>query len=89
MNWIIRYSKDDLARAKELGKECLAIGYNGNVRSEAVMYMDEEQIATLWMMAQEMNHNGKSPREALDIAEARIADMKARIAGRKAREAEC
>jgi hypothetical protein len=79
MNWDIRYPKDMIAKAKEKGKDLFAIGYYGSGRAEACMFLSDEHIALLWIMAHEIGR-GASPRDALAAAEARIAAYESRKA---------
>lgn len=81
MNWNIRFTKDMLAKAAAKGKSLITIGYTGTDfgRGEACMFWTDDQIRLLWLMAHEMNR-GKTPREALALAESKIEDHEAKLA---------
>ncbi len=85
--WNIRYSNGDLDRAKALGKECFAIGYNAGGRAEAFMCLPADTITLLWRMAHNINHKDMAPAEALAEAEKAIADHYAKKAEREAQTA--
>jgi hypothetical protein len=77
MNWLIRFPKKQLDRAKEKGMHLLAIGYHGGGRAEAFLYMSPDHVTLLWLMAHGICR-GKAPAEALQEAEAEIAKNKAK-----------
>jgi hypothetical protein len=79
--WQIRYGKSQLETAAARGKELFAIGYNGNGRAEAFMYLDPDLATTLWWLAHEVN-SGKSVRGALEVVERRIAEHRANMAAK-------
>jgi hypothetical protein len=81
VKWRIQFARKQIVRAAELEKHLLAIGYLGNGRDEAFLYLTPDQVTLLWLMAHGLSQ-GQEPAEALQKALSETARLKAEAQAR-------